>query len=158
MLNEWNIIFRSPSSKEFYFLYMYYANFRRFQKLVKICFTHPAVLNEWNTVFKVHLSRNFIYRISSYSFRPWMVSAPLFTVTFGPMYCDLWSYVLWPLDFQIQKRIVSAETIWGNTVYVLCLFPTIYFSLKDGEFHLVWLWICYSVASCYSSNVCEDVD
>ena len=22
----------------------------------------------------------------------------------------------WPLDFQIQKRIVSAETIWGNTV------------------------------------------
>ena len=32
------------------------------------------------------------------------------------MYCDLWPYVLWPLDFQIQKRIVSAETIWGNTV------------------------------------------
>ena len=23
---------------------------------------------------------------------------------------------LWPLDFQIQKRIVSAETIWGNMV------------------------------------------
>ena len=32
------------------------------------------------------------------------------------MYCDLWPYVLWPLDFQIQKRIVSVETIWGNTV------------------------------------------
>ena len=32
------------------------------------------------------------------------------------MYCDLWPYVLWPLDFQIQKRIVSAEYIWGNTV------------------------------------------
>ena len=32
------------------------------------------------------------------------------------MYCDLWPYVLWPFDFQIQKRIVSAETIWGNTV------------------------------------------
>ena len=32
------------------------------------------------------------------------------------MYCDPWSYVLWPLHFQIQKRIVSAETIWGNTV------------------------------------------
>ena len=39
------------------------------------------------------------YRISSYSFRTLM-----------------WPYVLWPLDFQIQKRIVSAETIWGNTV------------------------------------------
>ena len=33
------------------------------------------------------------------------------------MYCDIWPYVLWPLDFQIQKRIVAAETIWGNTVY-----------------------------------------
>ena len=32
------------------------------------------------------------------------------------MYYDLWPYVLWPLDFQIQKRIVSAETTWGNTV------------------------------------------
>ena len=32
------------------------------------------------------------------------------------MYFDLWPYLLWPLDFQIQKRIVSAETIWGNTV------------------------------------------
>ena len=30
------------------------------------------------------------------------------------MYCDLWPYVLFSLDFQIQKRIVSAETIWGN--------------------------------------------
>ena len=35
------------------------------------------------------------------------------------MYFDLWPYVLWPLDFQIQKRIVSAETIWGNTVYIM---------------------------------------
>ena len=32
------------------------------------------------------------------------------------MYCDLWPYVLWPLDFRIQERIVSAETIWRNTV------------------------------------------
>ena len=31
------------------------------------------------------------------------------------MFCDLWFYVLRPLDFQIQKRIVSAETIRGNT-------------------------------------------
>ena len=37
------------------------------------------------------------------------------------MYCDLWPYVLWPLDFQIQKRIVSAETIWGNTVYIFSI-------------------------------------
>ena len=34
---------------------------------------------------------------------------------FCTLYCDLWPYVLWPLDFQIQKRIVSSETIWGNT-------------------------------------------
>ena len=33
------------------------------------------------------------------------------------IYCDLWPYVLWPFDFQIQKRIVSVETIWGNTVF-----------------------------------------
>ena len=30
------------------------------------------------------------YRISSYSFRPRIVSAHLCTVTFGLMYCDLW--------------------------------------------------------------------
>ena len=48
------------------------------------------------------------YRISSYSFRNFM-------------YCDLWHYVLWPLDFQIQKRIVSTETIWGNTVHTLIM-------------------------------------
>ena len=29
----------------------------------------------------------------------------------------LCSFVLWPLEFQIQERIVSAETIWGNTVF-----------------------------------------
>ena len=32
------------------------------------------------------------------------------------MYCDLWPYVLCPLDFQIQKRIDSAETTWENMV------------------------------------------
>ena len=30
------------------------------------------------------------YRISSYSFLPWIVSAHLYTVTSGLMYCDLW--------------------------------------------------------------------
>ena len=34
------------------------------------------------------------------------------------MYCDLWPYVLWPLDFQIQKRIISVETMWVNSVLV----------------------------------------
>ena len=31
------------------------------------------------------------YCISSYSFRPWIVSTHLYTVTFGLMYCDLWT-------------------------------------------------------------------
>ena len=52
----------------------------------------------------MNLISKFIYRISSYSFRTFM-------------HCDLWPYVLWPLDFRIQKRIVSAETIWDNTVF-----------------------------------------
>ena len=30
------------------------------------------------------------YHISSYSFCPWIASAPLCTVTFGLKYCDLW--------------------------------------------------------------------
>ena len=46
----------------------------------------------------------FDYRISSYSFRPWIVSAHLCSVTFG---------------FPSSKRIVSsAETISGNTVTI----------------------------------------
>ena len=32
------------------------------------------------------------------------------------MYCDLWSCVLWSLDFQNKKRIVFAKIIWGDTV------------------------------------------
>ena len=62
----------------------------------------------WNWV-QLFQSQSWIYCISSYSFcslnsfLSWIVSAPL-------------AYVLWPLHFQIQKRIVSAETIWGNTV------------------------------------------
>ena len=50
------------------------------------------------------------YRISSYSsFHPWILSS----LEYFPHL-----YVLWPLDFQVQKRIVSAETIWGNTVVI----------------------------------------
>ena len=48
---------------------------------------------------------------------------PYFLIWFPPLksfrtfkYCDLWPYLLWPLDFQIQKRIISSETIWGYTV------------------------------------------
>ena len=54
----------------------------------------------------------YIYRISSYNFRPWIVSAHLYTVTFGLMYCDLW--------ISKPKKIVSAETIWRNTVGKTC--------------------------------------
>ena len=56
----------------------------------------------------------------SYTVFPHIVSAldyfpPLNSVrTF--MYCDLWSYVLWSLDFQNKKRIVFAKIIWGDTV------------------------------------------
>ena len=50
------------------------------------------------------------YRISSYSSHPWIVSAPLCTVTFGLIYCDLW------ISKFKKEYIVSAETIWGNTV------------------------------------------
>ena len=56
---------------------------------------------------KYYISR---YRISSYSFRTFM-------------YCELWPYVFgfgFGLDFQIQKKIVSLETIWGNTVHNFC--------------------------------------
>ena len=48
------------------------------------------------------------------------------------MYCDLWPYLLWPLDFQIQKRIVYEETIWGNTVFATQLWVyDFYFSHKE---------------------------
>ena len=46
------------------------------------------------------------YRISANSFRPWIVLALLFTVTKGHS-----------TQGQIQKRIVSAETICGNMVW-----------------------------------------
>ena len=54
------------------------------------------------------------------------------------MYCDLWPYVLWPLHFQIQKRIVSAETIWGNTVFK----SNFRFRIKiDNKYHITALFI-----------------
>ena len=46
------------------------------------------------------------HRISSYSFRPWIVSS---LEQFPHI------YVLWPLGFQIQKRIVSAYDLFYNT-------------------------------------------
>ena len=50
--------------------------------------------------FNFDLKYFWNYRVSSYSFRPWIVSAPLCTVTFA-----------------FPKRIFSAETILGNTVF-----------------------------------------
>ena len=64
------------------------------------------------------------------------------------MFCDLWPYILWPLDFIIQKRIVSDETIWGNTVsklfslYILRKYPSIEIPLLRKGWHLkkINLW------------------
>ena len=53
----------------------------------------------------------FVFIVSAYEYFPPLNSFCTF------IYCDLWPYVLWPLDFQIKKRMVSAETIWGNTVF-----------------------------------------
>ena len=55
----------------------------------------PAALAEHLGQLWRKQSKNY-YRISSYSFRTFM-------------YCDLWPYVLWSLDFWIQKRIVSYD-------------------------------------------------
>ena len=49
------------------------------------------------------------------------------------MYCDLWPYVPWPLDFHFQKRILSAETIRGNTVCLLV--KELKFTGKNSNFH-----------------------
>ena len=61
-----------------------------------ICVSQLGISNlfKWKThavlflVGRLILPRNKC-RISSYSFRPWIVSAHLCTLTFGLMYCDL---------------------------------------------------------------------
>jgi hypothetical protein len=47
----------------------------------------------------------FPHIVSALEYFPPLNTFPTF------MYCDFWPYELWPLDFQVQKRIVSAETI-----------------------------------------------
>ena len=59
---------------------------------------------------KKFYSGNFVYPTHA------IITYFVLTLWSSSVYCDHWPYVLWPLDFQIQKRIVSAETIWGNTV------------------------------------------
>ena len=49
------------------------------------------------------------------------------------MYCDLWPHV--PLDFQIQKIIVSKETIWENTV---C--QKYKFQIYETHIFVAYLW------------------
>ena len=85
--------------------------FQLSQNLTKFFDLHTHVLYQlqtWNC-FGLGLQNNFTfktctkyvnqqkfglqiltYRFSPYSFQPWIVSAHLFTVTFGLMYCDLW--------------------------------------------------------------------
>ena len=70
------------------------------------------------------------YRISSYSFRPWIVSAHLFTVTFGLMYCD----------FGISKsKKNSFPKLYEEIRYLICTIvvqmnPVGLFLINSGGF------------------------
>ena len=70
------------------------------------------------------------------------------------MYCDLWPYELRPLGFKIQKRIVCAETIWGNTVNTLSKHLAWWYensrSVIKSETFLIWLrlFIVMHVSEC----------
>ena len=68
------------------------------------------------------------------------------------MYCDLWPYVLWPLDYQIQKRIVFAETIWGNTVRKWSTYVT-FCSGKYTLRSLQCLWLATEGRAFFSPRV-----
>ena len=50
------------------------------------------------------------------------------------MYCNIWPYVLWQLDFQIQKRIFSMETIWRNTVSIFIHMEGLECWIRSGYF------------------------
>ena len=90
------------------------------------------------------------------------------------MYCDLWPYVLWPLHFQIQKRIVSAETIWGNTVdsditikskdtyssfsVLICCTDMSICSCLSASASIIWKWgSWYGTSSSSSESLSESV-
>ena len=95
--NIWGIIKREILIKEI--RYMVHQNWIKMFKI------H---LKLWKFIFN-WLELNLEYRISSYSFLPWIVAAHLCTVTF-------WPYVLWRLDFQIKKRNSFRRNIWRNMV------------------------------------------
>ena len=104
----------------------------------------------FNSTHYFHVPRKYKYRPSANSFRPWIVSAVFRRLMKGKlmlMYCDLWTK-------NFKKRIVSAETIRGNTVDKKCsFFPNewkeIVFSLFFKHFWKPWwniffasLWLC----------------
>ena len=55
-----------------------------------VCMNSEYLYNESWIPSYVFVAQSLNYRISSYSFRPWIVSAHLCTVTIGLIYCDLW--------------------------------------------------------------------
>ena len=66
------------------------------------------------------------------------------------MYCDLCPYVLWPLEFQIQKRIVSAETIWGKTV---CKAPACWTDCESVRlFIFLSIFVVFADSISYENN------
>ena len=69
------------------------------------------------------------------------------------MYFDLWPYVLWPLDFQIQKRIVSSETMWGNTVCHQVLEDVMLIKSTWCDLHEALLCCQTSISSSLSSGL-----
>ena len=48
---------------------------------------------------------------------------------------------MWPLDFQIQKRVVSAETIWGNMLSVKFGFDD--WKRQISSLYMVKIWVIY---------------
>ena len=66
------------------------------------------------------------YRISSYSFRPWIVSAHLCTMTFGLMYCDLWIS-------KFKNYMRKYVTCKVSTSYPNCFYE-----------YLMWIYFVYT--------------
>ena len=67
------------------------------KELLKVYFScifysrfYAWIIVKISCTYNVECQQKSRYRISSYSFLPWIVSAHLCTVTFGLMYCDLW--------------------------------------------------------------------
>ena len=91
----------------------------------------------------VCIQLNTIYRISSDSFLPWIVSSleyfPHPNVETIPSFYYIKEKVMRKLFelFKVltfQKRIVAAATIWGNTVFVIMK------GFRSTSFRAVWVW------------------